>query len=30
LLDSIGTAEMQREIEKRVIALTKQNQDKMA
>jgi MFS family permease len=30
LLDSIGTAEMQRDIEKRVITLTKQNQDRMA
>jgi hypothetical protein len=30
LLDSIGTAEMQRAIEKRVVSLTKQNQDKMA
>ena len=29
LLDNIGTAEMQREVEKRVIALTKQNQDKL-
>lgn len=30
LLDSIGTAHMEMEIQKRVIALTKQNQDKMA
>lgn len=30
LLDIIGTAEMQREIEKRVISLTKQNQNKLA
>jgi len=30
LLDSIGTAHMEQEIEKRVIALTKQNQDRMA
>jgi hypothetical protein len=29
LLDSIGKAEMQREIERRVIAITKQNQDRM-
>jgi hypothetical protein len=29
LLDSIGTAEMQRGIERKVIALTKQNQDRM-
>jgi len=30
LLDSIGTAQMEQEIEKRVLALTKQNQDRMA
>jgi hypothetical protein len=30
LLDSIGTAQMEQEIEKRVLALTKQNQDKLA
>jgi hypothetical protein len=30
LLDSIGTAQMKQEIQKRVIALTKQNQDRMA
>ena len=30
LLDSIGTAQMEQEIEKRVLALTKRNQDKMA
>jgi hypothetical protein len=30
LLDSIGTAHMEQEIEKRVLALTKQNQDRMA
>jgi Tfp pilus assembly PilM family ATPase len=29
LLDSIGTAKMQREIENRVISLTKQKQDRM-
>jgi hypothetical protein len=29
LLDSIGTAHMEQEIEKRVIALTKQNQDRI-
>jgi hypothetical protein len=29
LLDSIGSAEMQQEIEKRVIELTKQTQEKM-
>jgi sulfite reductase beta subunit-like hemoprotein len=30
LLDSIGMAQMEQEIEKRVITLTKQNQDRMA
>ncbi len=30
LLDSIGTAHMEREIQKRVISLTKQNQERMA
>jgi hypothetical protein len=30
LLDSIGIAQMEREIEKRVLALAKRNQDKMA
>ena len=30
LLDSIGTAQMEQEIQQRVITLTKQNQDKMA
>lgn len=30
LLDSIGTAHMEQEIEKRVMALTKQNQERMA
>jgi hypothetical protein len=30
LLDSIGTAQMEREIEKRIIALAKRNQDIMA
>jgi hypothetical protein len=30
LLDSIGTAQMEQESEKRVLALTKQNQDRMA
>jgi hypothetical protein len=30
LLDSIGMAQMEREIEKKVLAFTKRNQDKMA
>jgi Tfp pilus assembly PilM family ATPase len=30
LLDSIGTAHMEQEIQKRVLELTKQNQDRMA
>jgi len=30
LLDSIGMAQMEQEIQKRVLALTKQNQDRMA
>ncbi len=30
LLDSIGMAQMEQQIQKRVIALTKQNQDRMA
>jgi hypothetical protein len=30
LLDSIGMAQMEQEIQRRVIALTKQNQDRMA
>jgi tRNA A37 threonylcarbamoyltransferase TsaD len=30
LLDSIGTAQMQQEIEKRVIEFTKRNQDRLA
>ena len=30
LLDSIGVAQMEQEIEKRVLVLTKQNQDRMA
>jgi hypothetical protein len=30
LLDSIGTAQMEQEIQRRVIALTKQNQDTLA
>jgi hypothetical protein len=29
LLDSIGTAHMEQEIQKRVIALTRQNEDRM-
>ena len=29
LLDSIGTSHMEQEIQRKVIALTKQNQDKM-
>ena len=30
LLDSIGTAQMEQEIQRRVLTLTKQNQDRMA